>query len=275
MAKRGDIRSDGKVFLQSNKNCIGGEYWVEMDHFLKMVGEDYYEKAEKRREYLAEMARTKDERKEALRDRQRKRSREYQAKRRRENPEQQREADRRHHARRKGNPDYIRRCKESWRRYYLKKNGARIEARKAARAAKEKEKQDKAKARIAELARKKAEREAKIAMRTPRVILTSEERLERKRQEKRNYKHRRRAILRGQEAKATAKQIREAKEKAGGRCFYCSECVENLTIDHVVPICNGGTHTLDNIVFACHSCNSWKSGSNANEFGRRFGLLLV
>ena len=106
------------------------------------------------------------------------------------------------------------------------------------------------------------------------VRLTDEQRKQRKRDDRRNYKHRRRAILKGQESKATAKQIREAMSKAKGKCHYCRKKCK-LTIDHVIPIAGGGTHTLDNIVFACHDCNSHKRDLPANDFGNRFGLLLV
>jgi 5-methylcytosine-specific restriction endonuclease McrA len=113
------------------------------------------------------------------------------------------------------------------------------------------------------------------SLRPPRVILTDEQRKQRRRDEKRNYKHRRRAILRGQEVKATPKEIREAKDKARGICYYCRGKFGNLTIDHIVPIASGGGHTLDNIVFACHACNSKKRDLPANQFGEKFGLLIV
>ena len=40
-------------------------------------------------------------------------------------------------------------------------------------------------------------------------------------------------------------------------CIYCG-CTENLTLDHIVPLNNGGAHTEDNLTIACRSCNSSK-----------------
>lgn len=42
----------------------------------------------------------------------------------------------------------------------------------------------------------------------------------------------------------------------GGRCQYCGGKAEN--IDHVHPRSRGGTHTWDNVVAACKSCNTKK-----------------
>ena len=43
-------------------------------------------------------------------------------------------------------------------------------------------------------------------------------------------------------------------------CAYCGDpfMQSERTIDHVVPVCHGGAHTLDNIVVACRACNESK-----------------
>lgn len=44
-------------------------------------------------------------------------------------------------------------------------------------------------------------------------------------------------------------------------CKYCGVAFSEKTpptIDHVIPLSKGGTHTKDNIVLACKSCNSKK-----------------
>jgi 5-methylcytosine-specific restriction endonuclease McrA len=43
----------------------------------------------------------------------------------------------------------------------------------------------------------------------------------------------------------------------GGRCCYCGdELVGNtMHLEHVVPLSRGGAHTLDNLSWACASCN--------------------
>lgn len=122
-----------------------------------------------------------------------------------------------------------------------------------------------------------AERKRVLALnpKVKRVRLTDEDRKDARRAEKRNYKHRRRCRIREQEAKATPSQIRELKKSAKGRCFYCRAKVKMLTLDHIVPIAKGGGHTLDNIVFACHACNSEKRDLHPNEYAHKHGLLLV
>jgi 5-methylcytosine-specific restriction endonuclease McrA len=43
-------------------------------------------------------------------------------------------------------------------------------------------------------------------------------------------------------------------------CQYCGINTTNLTIDHVRPRRLGGTHTWENLVAACPSCNHKKGG---------------
>lgn len=105
--------------------------------------------------------------------------------------------------------------------------------------------------------------------------LSLDQKRERKRQHNKNYKHRLRAAKRGSVANATASQIRAARAKAKGVCHYCRKKFKALTIDHITPIAAGGTHTLDNIVFACHACNSEKRDLPAADYARKHGLLLV
>ena len=46
----------------------------------------------------------------------------------------------------------------------------------------------------------------------------------------------------------------------------CAECgtVENLTVDHILPLSKGGTDDLDNLRLLCRSCNS-KKGDRTGE----------
>ena len=41
------------------------------------------------------------------------------------------------------------------------------------------------------------------------------------------------------------------------KCVICYS-TENLTVDHMVALCNGGTDTIDNKTTMCHSCNASK-----------------
>lgn len=51
-------------------------------------------------------------------------------------------------------------------------------------------------------------------------------------------------------------------ESTNWTCTYCGVSLRSSkirTIDHVIPLSKGGSHTVDNLVPACRSCNSKKS----------------
>ena len=39
-------------------------------------------------------------------------------------------------------------------------------------------------------------------------------------------------------------------------CYYCGQ--EANTVDHIIPISKGGISSEDNMIAACHRCNSGK-----------------
>jgi 5-methylcytosine-specific restriction endonuclease McrA len=51
-------------------------------------------------------------------------------------------------------------------------------------------------------------------------------------------------------------------EMTWGQCWYCGtnymNPFDNLIIEHVVPLCRGGTNEIENLVPACSSCNESK-----------------
>jgi 5-methylcytosine-specific restriction endonuclease McrA len=57
-------------------------------------------------------------------------------------------------------------------------------------------------------------------------------------------------------------------------CAYCYKpfSVEELTIDHMIPLSRGGTNTIDNLVPACISCNSRKGTKTPLEMLQK-GLM--
>jgi 5-methylcytosine-specific restriction endonuclease McrA len=71
-------------------------------------------------------------------------------------------------------------------------------------------------------------------------------------------RHRRRAARKRVPSNLTANGIRAVFETFGNACAYCFRTDRKLTVDHVVPLTEGGHDTLDNIVPACGSCNSRK-----------------
>lgn len=50
-------------------------------------------------------------------------------------------------------------------------------------------------------------------------------------------------------------------------CYWCEETVpESLrTLEHIIELCAGGTHTADNITMACRSCNSRRNNRNVKD----------
>jgi 5-methylcytosine-specific restriction endonuclease McrA len=63
--------------------------------------------------------------------------------------------------------------------------------------------------------------------------------------------------------------LQQAIDRYGNRCFYCGMDGVKLGIDHVVPLCNGGKHSIENVVPACRDCNERKARKPKNEFMTR------
>jgi len=59
------------------------------------------------------------------------------------------------------------------------------------------------------------------------------------------------------------------------RCFYCGKKVKQLTKDHVVPVVDAGSNTIDNIVPACKSCNSKKNKRAISKFKQGAMLKML
>ncbi|AFV50663.1 HNH endonuclease [Pseudomonas phage AF] len=60
-------------------------------------------------------------------------------------------------------------------------------------------------------------------------------------------------------------------KQSGGLCGYCGEELteRNLTIDHKVPRCHGGDHSLENLIACCRWCNTSKGRSHIEDFRLR------
>ena len=53
-----------------------------------------------------------------------------------------------------------------------------------------------------------------------------------------------------------------------GICFYCrqSQSITNWSVDHVIPMSEGGSNALSNKIGACKSCNNLKQSVGIEEF---------
>lgn len=65
----------------------------------------------------------------------------------------------------------------------------------------------------------------------------------------------------------------------GDQCCYCKTTMvfksqpaalgirpDRATIEHILPLSRGGTHTFDNVTLACHSCNVRKNAKTVDEW---------
>lgn len=77
-------------------------------------------------------------------------------------------------------------------------------------------------------------------------------------------KHRRRARLAAAEGTITARDIRLL-FSLYPVCLCCG-AIDNLTIDHVVPITKGGDNSLHNAQTLCHRCNSSKRDRHSTDY---------
>ena len=80
---------------------------------------------------------------------------------------------------------------------------------------------------------------------------------------------RRRAKMHGGGDVSTAAAIRLVAER---NCAYCGDSFDpysvpkRKTVDHVVPLCRGGTNADDNLLACCHRCNSQKGSLLLSEW---------
>ena len=73
--------------------------------------------------------------------------------------------------------------------------------------------------------------------------------------------------------KQKARELRKTqwwKQKCSeGKCYYCGKefPLQDLTMDHIVPIIRGGKSAKNNLVPACKECNNKKKHSLPMEWG--------
>lgn len=280
MPKKGDVRADGKVFVHNN--ATWGEYWTTREKFLETHGDDWFERRDQRKANVATRAIAKGESKARRLAREAEiASRPVKVKRawRKFLTEEERIQGRKEWEKAR----YLDPAKREKRRLWMEAHEAKRNPHKLLHwgmrilVSIQRERSNLVSVALREMGRHEArmKREALARHRRPRIVLTPGQRLDAKRLWKRNCKHLRRARLRGQDGGATASEVRQLKKSAKGRCFYCRAKVKMLTLDHIVPIAKGGGHTLDNIVFACHLCNSKKRDLDPGEYAKKHGLLLV
>lgn len=74
----------------------------------------------------------------------------------------------------------------------------------------------------------------------------------------------------------TKEERLEIYNKYGGRCAYCG-CelkLEEMTIDHILPLYRGGTNYPANLNPSCRSCNKYKATYTVEDFRKQLSLIL-
>lgn len=61
---------------------------------------------------------------------------------------------------------------------------------------------------------------------------------------------------------------RQVFNRQSGRCSMCGQKMQytNFTVDHIVPISNGGSNSLDNLEAMCYMCNHMKDNYSKEDF---------
>jgi 5-methylcytosine-specific restriction endonuclease McrA len=57
------------------------------------------------------------------------------------------------------------------------------------------------------------------------------------------------------------------KRRSNEICFYCGDHAPDGQADHALPLSRGGADALDNLVWACPSCNASKGDKTVDEWG--------
>jgi len=62
--------------------------------------------------------------------------------------------------------------------------------------------------------------------------------------------------------------LAEMREKQGGKCYYTGEelTLENVSLDHIIPLCDGGEHSISNVSLCTKEVNRVKGQMSEAEF---------
>ncbi|UBF29837.1 HNH endonuclease (plasmid) [Kovacikia minuta CCNUW1] len=107
----------------------------------------------------------------------------------------------------------------------------------------------------------------KLYMQERQKSLTEEQR-QSERERSRVKSRKRRALIKSAHIPYTEQQVKEKFAAMGNACFYCSS-LDQITVDHYIPINKGGWDSLDNLVPACSRCNFSKRDMLPDEWIQR------
>jgi 5-methylcytosine-specific restriction endonuclease McrA len=90
----------------------------------------------------------------------------------------------------------------------------------------------------------------------------------------RNSNHKYRAHKKGNGGSVSDQDINDMRLAQGGICAYCQRQYDPdaLTIDHIIPLDQGGVHDISNICLACPKCNFSKGNRTPEQWIDRWYL---
>lgn len=88
-----------------------------------------------------------------------------------------------------------------------------------------------------------------------------------------NSTHKRKAIIKNGDV--TTQQLKELYQNTKN-CYWCDCKLEkgNIHLDHYVALSKGGTHSINNLVLSCPTCNMQKYNKDPIEFAKQKGKLF-
>ena len=88
-------------------------------------------------------------------------------------------------------------------------------------------------------------------------------------------KHRRRALERNAIGSFTAEDIASIFKAQRGKCAYCRKKLgDDMHVDHIIPLVDGGANDRKNLQCLCPSCNLSKAANDPIDYARKLGKLL-
>jgi len=84
--------------------------------------------------------------------------------------------------------------------------------------------------------------------------------------------HKRSSLLKNSLFDLTNKDIKKI-FKRDVVCVYCNS-FNRLSLDHIIPVSKGGDTTFNNIVLACHSCNSSKNAQDVFKWCKSKKIIV-
>jgi len=86
--------------------------------------------------------------------------------------------------------------------------------------------------------------------------------------------HNRRTRIKGNGGSYTKAEIKAMRIAQAGICAYCAYLYdpEILTIDHIIPVDQGGSSDISNICLACDRCNKSKNNRTLEKWVNRWYL---